>query len=182
MSLLWESGGFLTVLRCFRDEMVVRVLLQQATSASLRLPAVDELADKEEVLQVGGGDAGQATICFVCFMGEATEEMVAKALKVVTSVKLTELKEGEKRVALTSATSSEVLVVPQATLGGRLKGNSVQYHGNVKVEDGARLYDMFCSGLAEKLGGERVKRGRYGARQILSTITNGPYSHTFDIS
>ena len=61
--------------------MVVRVLLQQATSASLRLPALDELTDEEEVLQVGGGDAGQATVCFVCFMGEATEEMVAKAVK-----------------------------------------------------------------------------------------------------
>jgi D-Tyr-tRNAtyr deacylase len=115
-------------------------------------------------------------------MGEATEEMVAKAVKVVTSVKLTEAKEGEKRAPLTSSTSSEVLVVPQATLGGRLKGNSVQYHGNVKVEDGARLYDMFCTGLGEKLGEERVKRGRFGARQILSTITSGPYSHTFDIS
>ena len=162
--------------------MVVRVLLQQATSASLRLPALDELTDKEEVLEVGSDDAGQATVCFVCFMGEATEEMVAKAVKVVTSVKLTELKEGEKRVALTNSPSSEVLVVPQATLGGRLKGNSVQYHGNVKVEYGARMYDLFCTGLAEKLGEERIKRGRFGARQILSTITNGPYSHTFDTS
>ena len=114
--------------------MVLRVLLHQATSASLRLPALDELTDGEEevVLEVGGGDAGQATVCFVCFMGEATEEMVAKAVKVVTSVKLTEVKEGERRVPLTSSNTSEVLVVPQATLGGRLKGNSVQYHGNVK--------------------------------------------------
>merc|ERR1712203_191892 len=105
--------------------MVVRVLLQQAISASLRLPPLDDT--EEVVLEVGGDGAGQATVCFVCFMGEATEEMVAKAVKMVTSVKLTEVKEGERRVPLTSSTSS-VLVVPQATLGGRLKGNSVQYH------------------------------------------------------
>ena len=160
--------------------MVVRVLLQQAISASLRLPPLDDM--EEVVLEVGGDGAGQATVCFVCFMSEANEEMVAKAVKAVTSVKLTEVKEGEKRVALTSSASSEVLVVPQATLGGRLKGNSVQYHGNVKVEDGARLYDIFCAALAEKLGEARVKRGRFGARQILSTVTSGPYSHTFDIS
>ena len=160
--------------------MVVRVLLQQAISASLRLPPLDET--EEVVLEVGGEGAGQATVCFVCFMSEANEEMVAKAVKAVTSVKLTEVKEGEKRVALTSSATSEVLVVPQATLGGRLKGNSVQYHGNVKVEAGARLYEVFCAGLAEKLGEERVKRGRFGARQILSTDTSGPYSHTFDIS
>ena len=160
--------------------MVVRVLLQQAISASLRLPPLD--GTEEVVLEVGGDGAGQATVCFVCFMSEANEEMVAKAVKAVTSVKLTEVKEGEKRVALTSSATSEVLVVPQATLGGRLKGNSVQYHGNVKVEDGARLYEVFCAGLVEKLGEERVKRGRFGARQILSTDTSGPYSHTFDIS
>ena len=160
--------------------MVVRVLLQQAISASLRLPPLDDT--EEVVLEVGGDGAGQATVCFVCFMSEANEEMVAKAVKAVTSVKLTEVKEGEKRVALTSSATSEVLVVPQATLGGRLKGNSVQYHGNVKVEAGARLYEVFCAGLAEKLGEERVKRGRFGARQILSTDTAGPYSHTFDIS
>ena len=160
--------------------MVVRVLLQQAISASLRLPPLDET--EEVVLEVGGDGAGQATVCFVCFMSEANEEMVAKAVKAVTSVKLTEVKEGEKRVALTSSATSEVLVVPQATLGGRLKGNSVQYHGNVKVEEGARLYEVFCAGLVEKLGEERVKRGRFGARQILSTDTSGPYSHTFDIS
>ena len=160
--------------------MVVRVLLQQAISASLRLPSLDET--EEVVLEVGGDGSGQATVCFVCFMSEANEEMVAKAVKAVISVKLTEVKEGEKRVALTSSATSEVLVVPQATLGGRLKGNSVQYHGNVKVEAGARLYEVFCAGLVEKLGEERVKRGRFGARQILSTDTSGPYSHTFDIS
>ena len=160
--------------------MVVRVLLQQAISASLRLPPLDET--EEVVLEVGGDGAGQATVCFVCFISEANEEMVAKAVKAVTSVKLTEVHEGEKRVALTSSATSEVLVVPQATLGGRLKGNSVQYHGNVKLEAGARLYEVFCAGLVEKLGEGRVKRGRFGARQILSTDTSGPYSHTFDIS
>ena len=158
------------------------MLLQQTASASLRLPSLHEENEEEVVLRVGDADAGQATVCFVCFMSEATEEMVAKAVKAVTSVKLTEVKEGEKRVSLTNSTSSEVLVVPQATLGGRLKGNSVQYHGNVKVEDGARLYDLFCAGLEEKLGEERIKRGRFGARQLLSTVTSGPYSHAFDIS
>ena len=46
--------------------MVVRVLLQQAISASLRLPPLDET--EEVVLEVGGDGAGQATVCFVCFM------------------------------------------------------------------------------------------------------------------
>ena len=106
----------------------------------------------------------------------------AKQLEEKRAPLMREVKEGERRVALTSSAFSEMLVVPQATLGGRLKGSSVQYHGNVKVEDGAKLYDVFCAGLAEKLGEGRLKRGRFGARQILSTVTSGPYSHTFDIS
>ena len=85
--------------------------------------------------------------------------------------------------------------MPQATLGGKLKGNSVQYHGNMGQEEGQRLYHLFCIQvlllllllilhllqLKQELGEERVREGQYGARQVLSMVTNGPYSHTFDI-
>ena len=71
----------------------------------------------------------------------------------------------------------------QATLGGKLKGNSVQYHNNIKPDEGETLYNLFCDELtrqSEGVGGE-VKRGIWGARQVVSMETNGPYSHIFDI-
>ena len=71
----------------------------------------------------------------------------------------------------------------QATLGGKLKGNSVQYHNNIKPNEGETLYNLFCdelTGQSEGVGGE-VKRGIWGARQVVSMETNGPYSHMFDI-
>ena len=64
-----------------------------------------------------------------------------------------------------------------------MKGSSVQYHNNVKPNEGETLYTLFCDELlsqSEGAGGE-VKRGLWGARQVVSMETNGPYSHMFDI-
>ena len=81
-----------------------------------------------------------------------------------------------------------VLVVPQATLGGRAKGRAMQYHGNIGKEDGLRLYQRFVSlcqaqlhaaGGAEGAGAE-VKHGTYGNRQVLKLDTNGPYTHLME--
>jgi D-tyrosyl-tRNA(Tyr) deacylase len=106
----------------------------------------------------------------------------------VMTVKLSEgEEEGGKRMDVLTA-GGEVLVVPQATLGGKLKGNSLQYHHNVKPVEGAELYRVFCEELREGMGEQgvvmeegMVKEGQYGARQVLSMETNGPYSHAFDI-
>jgi D-Tyr-tRNAtyr deacylase len=158
--------------------MVVRVLLQQAASASLQLPPED--GAEGEVRTVGGSAPGQATVCFVCFLKEATEEAVRKAARAVMSVRLTEPEAGGRRTSL-AAGPGEVLVVPQATLGGRLKGSGVQYHGNIEPAAGGELYRLFLGELEGGLGRDRVRAGRYGARQLLSTVTTGPYSHAFDI-
>ena len=80
--------------------MVVRVLVQQAATATLVLPG-------GEVVAVGGEGEDQPMVCFVCFLKEATEEGARKAARAVVGVKLTEAEEGQRRVALT-ATSSKV--------------------------------------------------------------------------
>ena len=97
----------------------------------------------------------------------------------------------------------DVLVVPQATLGAKLKGkgrgnNSLQYHGNVDKADGERLFAAFCAALKslveendagevpESQGsqgsqGPRVVGGVYGARQRLTMDTDGPYTHILQL-
>ena len=62
-----------------------------------------------------------------------------------------------------------------------MKGNSVQYHNNVKPSEGQALYNLFCDELTKQSQGGEVKRGIWGARQVVSMDTNGPYSHMFDI-
>ncbi len=81
-----------------------------------------------------------------------------------------------------------LLIVPQATLGGKSKGRSMQYHNNISKEDGLQLYSTFVC-LCEKeltaaLAGSgvevTVKHGTYGNRQVLKLDTNGPYTHLMD--
>lgn len=77
-----------------------------------------------------------------------------------------------------------LLIVPQATLGGKAKGRAMQYHNNISKEDGLRLYSDFVS-LCEKelmatVSGMTVKHGTYGNRQVLKLDTNGPFTHLME--
>lgn len=94
----------------------------------------------------------------------------------------------EKHVAILDLPGS-VLIIPQATLGGRIKGKAVQYHKNIEKEKGKELYNKFIE-LCEQQCRENakwnengcvVKWGTYGLRQVYSTETNGPYLHFVEI-
>lgn len=81
----------------------------------------------------------------------------------------------------------DVLIVPQATLGGKAKGKAMQYHNNIGKEEGLQLYANFVSLCERKLASSSrgegtvsattVKHGTYGNRQVLKLDTNGPYTH-----
>lgn len=81
-----------------------------------------------------------------------------------------------------------LLIIPQATLGGKVKGRGVQYHNNISKEDGLRLYSAFISLCEKELtaaagrsgAAVTVKHGTYGNRQVLKLDTNGPYTHLME--
>jgi len=148
----------------------VRVLIQQCTSAQLRLPT-------GEVAKIGPG-----MVVFVCFSKTAQLEDATKAAKTVMKVKLCEVEEEAKRKNLFDS-GGELLIIPQATLGGKLKGNSLQYHNNIQPQQGRDLYERFCEEIesAASVPEIPIRRGVYGARQVLSMDTNGPYSHCLDV-
>merc|ERR1719309_23090 len=149
--------------------MSIRLLIQQCMEAQLKLPS-------EEVLKIGPG-----MVVFVCFSKTALLEDVKKAAKTVMKVKLCEVDNQPKRKS-TLDTGTDLLIIPQATLGGKLKGNSLQYHSNCSPQQGEELYDQFCEQIQADAGPEiSVRRGVYGARQVVSMQTNGPYSHCFDV-
>lgn len=103
----------------------------------------------------------------------------------------------------------DILIVPQASLGGKVKkGHSVQFHQLVPKDVGAALYDRFCHFVrvargvdlatvdangaplneadAPKAEGwikynHRVISGTFGNRQGLRFESEGPFTHTFDI-
>lgn len=77
-----------------------------------------------------------------------------------------------------------LLIVPQATLGGRAKGRGMQYHYNISKEDGLPLYSTFVSLCEKELAAApaevTVKHGTYGIMQVLKLDTDGPYTHVMD--
>lgn len=102
------------------------------------------------------------------------------------NVKLSETENG-KHVSILDL-PGDVLIIPQATLGGRVKGKSMQYHANSGKEEGLALYSQFVS-LCEKAlasnskcaeAGVVVAHGTYGNRQVLKLDTNGPYTHLIE--
>ncbi|KAK8753195.1 hypothetical protein OTU49_003188, partial [Cherax quadricarinatus] len=125
---------------------------------------------------------GRGMVAFVCFLDMASEETVRKLTKHLTNVRLSENDAG-RRVSVCDL-QGDILIIPQASLGGRLRGKSMQYHMNVDKVLGKALYQKFCQSVrtaVEEVSSGNVKCGVYGARQILSTDTNGPFTHIIDV-
>lgn len=78
----------------------------------------------------------------------------------------------------------------QATLGGKMKGRSVQYHSNISKDEGRVFFEKFITLCEETVQAnstnlpdsppKKVKHGTYGNRQVLNVETNGPFTHVFD--
>ena len=82
----------------------------------------------------------------------------------------------------------DILIIPQATLGGTLKGKLMQYHKNIAKDEGLNLYTKFVTMCQEMVTRSEkcqekvtvVKYGTYGNRQVFQTDTNGPYTHLLE--
>ena len=102
------------------------------------------------------------------------------------SAKLSETDDG-KFVSILDL-PGDILVIPQATLGGTLKGKLMQYHKNIAKDEGLNLYTKFVTLCQEMVirsekcqeKGTVLKFGTYGNRQVFQTNTNGPYTHLIE--
>jgi D-tyrosyl-tRNA(Tyr) deacylase len=105
----------------------------------------------------------------------------------VLNVKLSEPDEDVSRVSVLDMPGS-VLIIPQATLGGKMKGKMVQYHKNIQKDKGLEYFNKFID-LCKKYANEnekwtqnncKIEAGTYGIRQVYSTQTNGPFLHLIE--
>lgn len=191
--------------------MSLRVVAQAVDRASLLVDNVARYVDIE---------AG--VLLYVAFLAGCTEDVVRNAVATIVSSKVFLLgvdrcadeeakAQGGSRAkpsALVDSTSDSVLVVPQATLAGKLKGKVMQYHQQIDKAEGARLYRLFCFELAAALlpqvaktavdehaadafangftrdaaasNQRQVLWGTYGNRQGLKIDSPGPFTHTFE--
>uniref|UniRef100_A0A3P9KPC5 D-aminoacyl-tRNA deacylase n=1 Tax=Oryzias latipes TaxID=8090 RepID=A0A3P9KPC5_ORYLA len=155
-----------------------RTVLQQCLQARLQVQPAGEQSEAQYV-QINRG-----MVIYVCFFKGATEDMLPRMVSTLLNLRLCESSSG-KLVSVLELPGS-LLIVPQATLGGRPKGRAMQYHQNISKEDGLRLYSAFVSMCAKELAAAAasaevtVKHGTYGNRQVLMLDTNGPYTHLME--
>ncbi|NWX81625.1 DTD2 deacylase, partial [Nothoprocta ornata] len=125
-------------------------------------------------------------VIYICFFKGADEDLIPKIVNMLLNVQLSENESG-KYVSVLDLPGN-VLIIPQATLGGKPKGKRMQYHTNIEKEKGFELYSQFVS-LCEKEvaanakcveAGVLVKHGTYGNRQVLNLDTNGPFTHLIE--
>lgn len=157
-----------------------RALLQQCLHARLQVrPAEENTAAQWVEIQRG-------LVIYVCFFKGADKDLLPKMVKTLLNVKLSETENGKHTSILDLP--GNILIIPQATLGGRVKGRSMQYHSNSGKEEGLGLYSQFVT-LCEKEvaanskcveAGVVVEHGTYGNRQVLKLDTNGPYTHLIE--
>ncbi|KAG7466477.1 hypothetical protein MATL_G00165140 [Megalops atlanticus] len=157
-----------------------RTVLQQCVHARLQVKPAEGESIPEWV------EIERGMVIYICFFKGATEDIIPKMVSTLLQVKLCEADSG-KLVSVLDLPGS-ILIVPQATLGGKTKGRGMQYHGNIGKEEGLQLYASFVSQCEKELGssskcteaGVVVKHGTYGSRQVLKLDTNGPYTHLIE--
>lgn len=156
-----------------------RIILQQCLSAKLQVQPRTEEQEAQFV------EINRGLVVYVCFMKGATSDTVDKMVKAAMNARLSSLDDGTSKLVSILDLPGEVIIIPQATLGGNLKGKMMQYHRNISKEEGLDLYTSFvrqCQDLLEqsnktKEQHKQVKYGTYGNRQVFSMVTNGPFSH-----
>ncbi|GAB1610787.1 D-aminoacyl-tRNA deacylase 2-like [Argonauta hians] len=172
-----------------------RAMLQQCLSARLQVQPKTEEKEAEFV------EIGRGLIVYVCFMKDSSEETVDRMVKSVLNVRLSESKDDSGKMVSILDLPGDVLIIPQATIGGTMKGKCIQYHKNIAKNEGELLYNRFvniCRNEVQKVnaaaaaaadgacgaGGASmsVQNGTYGNRQVLSTVTNGPFTHFLEFS
>jgi D-tyrosyl-tRNA(Tyr) deacylase len=172
----------------------IRVIVQQCESAELLIDNVDKYTS-----------IGNGIIVMCSFLKRAdavSAEELTQAVQKILAAKIhtvpgTPLKSAFGAPVVTDAPDApafikrDVLVVPQATIAGKLKKNAPQYHDQVDKAVGAQLYQQFCDEFAKQLAALNaahsdsalhgvLQHGTYGNRQALRMISSGPNTHVFD--
>lgn len=154
--------------------------MQQCLSARLQVKPPSEEEEAEYV------EINRGTVIYVCFLKGADTSTVEKMAKTTMNVRLSESENG-KFISILDL-PGDVLVVPQATLGGKAKGKMMQYHTNIAKGEGLELYKAYIEQCHKILDANAkwaesdcsLKHGTYGNRQVLRMDTNGPFSHYFE--
>ncbi|XP_020901220.1 D-aminoacyl-tRNA deacylase 2 isoform X2 [Exaiptasia diaphana] len=138
----------------------IRIIIQQCLNASLQLQSLMDEREEKRYVRINRG-----IVVLLCFLKGASLDMIPKAVKAVLNIKLSELPDGSKVSVLDLP--GDVLIVPQATLGGKMKGKSMQYHSNIAKHEALPLYEEFTKLCQEMvLSDSKITSGHTTSPQV----------------
>lgn len=105
-----------------------------------------------------------------------TEASAAKIAAKIADLRIFEDANGMTNLSLAD-TGGSVIVVSQFTLyADTSRGRRPGFSGAARPEVAEPLYLRTAALLAERLGAERVKTGRFGTHMRVSLVNDGPFS------
>ena len=146
----------------------MRTVIQRVSSASVRVPAEDYLAQ-----------IGQGLLVLAAFIDEDTDEDILWTARKIAAMRIFDDENGVMNLSVMDI-GGEVLVVSQFTLhASTKKGNRPSYIKAAKPDISVPLYEKFCSALSAALG-KPVKTGIFGADMQCALINDGPVTIFMD--
>eukprot|EP00727_Mastigamoeba_balamuthi_P002749 m51a1_g12471 hypothetical protein (158) ;mRNA; f:2328-2958 len=150
----------------------VRVAVQQVCSADL------DNGEGTAACHIGRG-----VVVYAVFLSGADPSHISTAVNEILNAQICR-GSGEGKASVLDV-GGDVLVVPQASMAGKLKGSAVQYHSLAPKGAAQELYDLFvrlaCEAVGQRSAGAKVLHGAYGAIQRLRVdATDGPFTHVFE--
>jgi len=138
-------------------------------------------------------EIGRGAVVYICFLKGASPAVIEQIVKFIMNAKLCYNPASKKNDAQLPEIQGDLLLVPQASLGGKLKGKAFQYYSLIGKEEGANLYQGLIQALI-KLSKEqdegisadaenrigKVRYGTYGNQQALQFNSLGPFTHTVE--
>ena len=121
------------------------------------------LLNEEQWVTVGDGEGDKSSSCgllaYISFGSSTTQSQVETAAQTLLNLPvLTTGLWGDSSstqsilsLAAASASSCSLVIVPQANLISKVKGKTIQYHGQINKDSGEQLYDYFCSCIQGQL-------------------------------
>ncbi|XP_072546578.1 uncharacterized protein [Salminus brasiliensis] len=158
----------------------VRTVVQQCTHALLQVKPQVADADSEWV------EIHEGMVIYVCFYKGATEKIIPKMVNSLLNAKFFPTSNG-RHISVLELPGS-VLIVPQDTIAGVLKGSRVHHHDAVERWKGLHLYKRFVSLCEQEVAssagcseaGAVVRHGVYGNMQTIYLNSNGPLTHVIE--
>lgn len=126
------------------------------------------------------GEIRQGYMLLICAVeGDSDADPLALAEK-ITKLRIFSDENGKMNKSILDV-GGEMLIVSQFTLcANYAHGNRPDFLASAPVSEAKRLYELFISLIKERIGGDKVATGEFGADMAVSIVNDGPVTIIMD--